>query len=141
LTFDGRALHRRIDVKREDVGRFEKLKAQLDSLYQEISILAKKSPNDAVNAFKIRFVNLTLDEYNKCLGDRYKPFPGFETFSVEDMPSNSDVALIIAQHIECAEKFRADNIKYNYGDLNWYWKLDDKGEQIVTSAPKKITNK
>jgi hypothetical protein len=51
-------------MKRADIDTFEKLKAQLDGLYQEMSVLAKKSPNDAVNAFKIKLVNATLERCN-----------------------------------------------------------------------------
>jgi hypothetical protein len=129
------------EVRRVDVDRFEKLKGQLESLYQEISILTKKSPNDAVNAFKIRFVNAALAEHNTFLGEKYKPFDDFDTFSVEDMPSNSDVALILSQYIECAEKFRADNIEFDYDENNWIWKIEGKGDPVLTSAPKKIANK
>lgn len=128
-------------MKREDVDTFEKIKAQLESLHQELSILARKSPNDAVNAFKIRFVNLTLNQYNTLFGDKYKPFMEFDTFSAEAIPSNSDVTFIISQYIECAEKFRADNIEYDHDELHWIWKVEGRGEPILTSAPKKITNK
>ena len=55
-------------MKRADIDIFEKLMAQLDSLYQEISALAKKSPNGATNAFKLKFVNGTLAKCNGFLG-------------------------------------------------------------------------
>ena len=56
-------------MKRADVDIFEKLTAQLGSLYQEISTLAKKSPNNAINTFKLKFVNGTLSQCNKLLRD------------------------------------------------------------------------
>jgi hypothetical protein len=37
----------------EDVERLEKLIGQLQGIYAEIGALAKKSPNDAVNPFKL----------------------------------------------------------------------------------------
>ena len=44
-------------MKRVDVDNFEKLDGQLQSTYDEISLLSKKKPNDAVNKFKLKFVN------------------------------------------------------------------------------------
>ena len=102
-------------------------------------MLARKSPNDAVNAFKIKFVNATLKECNIFFGERYKPFADFDTFSFEDLPSNSDVTFIVSQYIECAEKFRADNIVQSHGF--WYWQIRADETKIRTSPPKKLTNK
>lgn len=102
-------------------------------------MLAKKSPNDAVNAFKIKFVNATLTQCNKFFGRKYRPFSDFEIFSPDELPSNSDVTFIVSQYIECAEKFRADNIWTDFDE--WYWNVGGGGKKIRTSAPKKIVNK
>jgi len=126
-------------MKRTEIDEFEKLNAQLEGLHQEMSVLAKKSPNDAVNAFKIKLVNTTIDRCNKLLGEKYKPFAEFQTFETDELPSNSDVTFIVSQYIECAEKFRADNIFMEHG--RWYWQLDGGKDEIRTSAPKKLNNK
>ena len=55
-------------LKRTQIDELEKLIGQLDSLHVELTTLAKKSPNDAVNNFKLRFVNTALDNCNKFLG-------------------------------------------------------------------------
>lgn len=123
-------------MKREDVDIFEKLMAQLNGLHQELSLLAKKSPSDAVNKFKLNFINNVLQQCNALLGEKNRPFPDFEVFSIDEIPSTSDVTFIISQYIECAEKYRADNIRNKSGW--WYWKLDDKEEDIRTSPPKKL---
>ncbi len=134
-------------MKREDVDTFEKLKGQLDGLYQEMSVLSKKSPNDAVNKFKIQLINLTLADCNRLLGKTYLPFPSFTEFSSDDLPSNSDVSFILAQYLECAEKFRADhivNVRYH----EWFWLTDDVSVEdddwengILTTPPKKLAIK
>ena len=131
-------------MKRADVDIFEKLTAQLGSLYQEISTLAKKSPNNAINTFIVNFVNGTLSQCNKLLGQRYRPFSEFDVFSSEDIPSNSDVTFILSQYISCAGQLRADNIYQD--DPDWYWYIDDAGtddkeERIQTSLPKKLAHK
>ncbi len=124
-------------MNRTDVDLFEKLVAQLNGFYQELSVSVKKSQTDAVNLFKLNFVNGVLRQCNDLLGERYRPFPDFEVFSSDDLPSNSDVIFIISQYIECAEKFRADNIKYERYK-GWRWDLDDDDEEIPTAPPKKL---
>ena len=128
-------------MKRADVDRFEKLTAQLESLHAELTVMAKRSPNDAVNAFKLKFINLTLEQSNALFGESYRPFADFEKFSSDDMPSNSDVTFIVSQYIECAEKFRADNIRHRGGV--WWWRIDGEEDEVTVraAAPKKITKK
>jgi hypothetical protein len=124
----------------EDVDTFEKLKAQLDSLHQEISLLAKRSPNDAVNTFKLKFINSCLEKCNSLLGAQYLPFEDFRTFKVDEVPTNSDVTFMIAQYIECAEKFRTDNIEPDVIG-NWYWKIKGSKHEIETTPPTRLRNK
>jgi hypothetical protein len=127
-------------MKRKDVDLFEKLVAQLDGFYQDLSVLVKKNQNDAVNAFKLNLINNVLQQCNILLGNKYRPFPDFETFSLDAVPSNSDVTFIISQYIECAEKFRSDHIhNTNVYRNEWYWQLDDDKE-LRTAPPKKIKN-
>lgn len=122
-------------MKREDVFEFEKLVAQAQSIHREISILSKKSPNDAVNTFKLKFINATLEGLNSILKDKHTPFRDFSAFSADDVPSNSDVCFVVDQYLECAENFRADNIEYR--DYKWTWKLDKGQIGPETVEPKK----
>ncbi len=46
---------------------------------QQIGTLAKKSPNDGLNKFKLKFVNTSLGQANVLLGNEYKPFDEFLT--------------------------------------------------------------
>jgi hypothetical protein len=127
-------------MNRLTVYAFEKLEAQLDSLHAELTMLAKKSPNDAVNEFKLKFINSVLEQNNSLFGQATRPFAEFETFSTDTMPSNSDATFILSQYIECAEKFRADNIKPHRG--SWWWKIDREHEPTVrTAPPRKIIRK
>jgi hypothetical protein len=126
-------------MKRADIDTFEKLSAQLDSLHQEMSMLTKKSPNDAVNAFKIKFVNATLIQCNKFLGKKYRPFQDFEIFSMDELPSNSDVTFIVSQYIKCTEEYRSDNIEQSRG--LWYWRTDGSLSEVRTASPKKLSQK
>jgi hypothetical protein len=129
-------------MKQAKLDAFEKLIAQLESLHSELSVLARKAPNDAVNTFKLKSVNTTLDQCNTLFGDKYRPFSDFVMFSAEDVPSNSDVTFIISQYLECAEKFRSDNI-FQHATV-WWWKLDGErhdSPSMRTAPPKKLTKK
>ncbi len=127
-------------MKREAVDLFEKLVVQLDSLHAELTMLAKKSPKDAVNEFKLKFINTVLSQCNSLFGKDNRPFADFETFAADSLPSNSDVTFILSQYIECAEKFRSDNIRIYSGV--WWWRIDrEERPTIRTAPPKKIVKR
>lgn len=122
-----------------DVERLEKLIGQLSGLHTEISPLVRKSPNDGVNGFKLKLINKIIVDANAVLGVDYRPLEEFESFEIEDVPSNSDVAMVVGQYIEAAERFRSDNIKSSYS--SWYYVLDGEISDIRTAPPAKIGKK
>lgn len=124
-------------MNREEVDVFEKVVGQLDGLHNEISIMAKKSSNDAVNPFKMKFINAVLAQCNQILGNKYVPFPDFQQFNSDELPSNSDITFMLAQYLKAAEKFRADNI-YEGDFGKWYWRASEKGVAIQTQPPRKL---
>lgn len=120
----------------ESIHQFEKTEGQLSGLYKEISLLSKKNPNDLINKFKLKFINQTLKESNDLLGDKYKPYATFEIFEEDNLPTTSDVTMILEQYLNCLEKLRCDNIKYEYGE--YYWLIDNKISKIETHRPSKL---
>lgn len=129
----------------EEIDKFEKVQGQLESLLNEIAVLAKKSPNDGVNKFKLNFINNVLGEANGVLGDDYKPLDSFSQFNEDDLPSNSDVTFILSQYLSCFEKLRSDNIeqrKIRYDShtrIGWVWNVEDDNDVVIeTAAPNKI---
>jgi hypothetical protein len=124
-------------MKRKDVDEVEKIIGQLEGLHGEMSTMAKKSPNDGVNTFKLNFVNATLNRCNAILGAQYKPFEDFNSFNSDDVPSNSDVTFMLTQYLNAIEKFRSDNIIQEHG--YWYWKITDGTAPVRTSLPKKLS--
>ena len=123
-----------------EVNKFEKIQSQIEGLYKEIGILSKKSPNDAVNKFKLKFINQLLVEANNILTGNYKPLEGFETFEEDDVPSNSDVTFIFEQYLNCLEKLRGDNVTRT--SINsWHWLVDGETSILKTFVPKKLTKK
>ena len=127
-------------MEKKEIEVFEKLNGQLDGLYDEMSALSKKSPSDAVNEFKLKFVNQLLSEINAFLRNEYKPFAEFNKFEEDDLPTNSDVVLMLSQYLNCMEKLRADNIKFD-DFRTWYWVVNKRTSDIETAPPKKIKEK
>ncbi len=122
----------------EDVEGLERLIVQLSGLHAEISQLAKKSPNDAVNAFKLKLINKIIAAGNAILPEGYRPFEDFEQFDTDDMPSNSDVTMILTQYMEQTERYRSDNVVYDY---DWYYKIDGETSNIKAAMPTKVGQK
>jgi hypothetical protein len=108
-----------------------------------MSILSKKSPNDAVNKFKLKFINQQLNESNTLLAARYRPFDDFAVFSEDEVPQNSDVVFILSQYLQCMEKLRGDYVVARNGV--WYWrvrggendKIDEHGYVLIRSTKPK----
>lgn len=132
-------------MDRNGLDRFEKLAGQVVGLYEEMSLLSKKNPNDAVNKFKLNFINSQLAICNEILSKGYKPFDDFEKFSEDDVPQNSDVVFILSQYLQCLEKLRSDNVVMRNGA--WYWavkgtkndKVDEHGYiYFRTTRPKNL---
>lgn len=124
---------------RSDVEALEKLIGQLQGLHSEISLLAKKSPGDAVNTFKLKLINNVVSAANEVLGPKYLPFGDFESFDADDVPSTSDVALVLAQYMEEAERYRSDNVKYWQG--KWVYIVKGEASDIQSGAPTKVGKK
>jgi hypothetical protein len=126
-------------MKQADIDQFERLQGQLESFHQELVVLVKKSPNDALNKFKLGLINSLLEKSNKLLGNK-KPFGDFDHFDEAAMPSNSDVLLIVSQYLSSFEKLRSDNIRMESGW--WYWNVEDadwESARYRTSPPRKIS--
>jgi len=121
-------------VNKQQVETFLKLQPQLKSAYEEISLLSKKKPTDALNTFKLKFINSILLRANELLENNYKPFPDeFTLFDEADMPNNSDVVFILSHYLTSLEKLRCDNIKYS--DYTWCWLINGKVSNQETDSP------
>lgn len=122
-----------------EVETLEKLIGQLQGLHSEISLLAKKAPSDGLNNFKLSLINRALENANKVLGPRYLPFAGFDGFDADDVPSTSDVTLVLSQYMEEAERYRADNIQKTHS--GWFYVIDGILSEVQTGTPAKVGRK
>jgi len=119
-------------MKANDVDFFEKIKAQLQQLHNEVSALSKTKPDNPMNKFKLNVINEKLAEANTILTGEFKPFNDFAVFNVDELPTNSDVVMILSQYLDCLEAWRCANI--HKVSISWYWKLEDK-QEIPTERP------
>ena len=84
-----------------DVNKFNKIQGQIKALHDEIGVLSKKKSEDGVNLFKLKYINQILTEANEILDEGYIPLAGFTVFDEDNVPTNSDVVMILAQYLEC----------------------------------------
>ena len=117
----------------ENIQELEKLIGQLKALHSEIGQLARKSPNDGINSFKLKLINKTVARSNSLLGAEYSPFDDFEGFDEDDMPSNSDITMIIAQYLEEAERYRSNHVGQEYN--KYYYKINGKLSEVRAAPP------
>ena len=125
-----------------NIDEFKKILNQLEGLHEEISTLSRKSYTDALNNFKLKLVNQVLKRTNELLGKDYKPFDDFTEFIEDDLPTNSDVTLVLSQYINCMESLREENIssKIEYttsgsvAKIYWSWKKT----KLETYPPKNV---
>ncbi len=115
-----------IELTSENVSNFERVKHQILQLHKDFTTLAKK-PNDAVNKFKLNYVNEKLVEANSLLSLAFQPSKNFEKFDEDDMPTTSDVLMILSQYIDSLEAWRSAHV-YDETDgysRTWYWSTSD----------------
>ena len=125
-------------MKYEEVLLFEKVATQLQSFHSEMSVLVKKAPNDAVNKFKLDLINRSIQKANLILKDRV-PFDDFNGLDVDMVPSNSDVAIVLSQYINCLEDIRKDNLRLHIGQ--WYWEIEDCEDNVKSYLPSRYITK
>jgi hypothetical protein len=122
-------------MTKDQVEQFLKLQPKLKITHDEMSVLSKKSPNDAVNKFKLKFLNNMLGSANELLADGYLPFDDFTQFSEDDIPTNSDVVFIFAPYLSALERLRSDNV-HDQGYGSYVWLVDGKPDSsFKTTRP------
>ena len=111
-----------------EIDVFKKLRMQVSNILDKFTELSKKKPDGPVNKFKLKLVNELLTTANKIMPKERRPFPGFETFEEDDLPSNSDVVVILSQYLSCIGRFEGEN-KERYAG-NWYWVIRGKRSDV-----------
>ena len=90
----------------------KKVLDQVRTLKYEFQTLSGKKPNDVVNEFKVKYVNQTLTDANLVLGED-KPYKNFELFNEDELPTNSDVLMILSLYLDRLTKYCTEKTSRN----------------------------
>lgn len=116
-----------------DVDRFMKLQAQMRELLLRMTAISSKTPDLAVNKFKVGMLNEQLRIANGILVDGAKPFESFEIFDDVSLPTNSDMIIVLSQYLACLESWRSDHVVYDEDQGEWCWNA--AGNEIIQTRP------
>lgn len=117
-------------LKESDIAIYEKTKRQLNDSYREIEELSKKKPNEQINTFKLKLVNKILGDANGLLGEKLRPFSDFSVFDEDELPTVSDVKLMLSHYKSSMGNFWAENTSKNPLDFHYYWMVNGKRSDI-----------
>lgn len=117
----------------QEIEDFMKLAAQLEGMLREFAELSKKKPNDGVNTFKLTLVNKLLDTANGILDVTDRPFEDFERFDPDNLPTNSDVLMILSQYRACMKRLFNDHTAQNAA-CTQSWIINGKLSEIKAPA-------
>jgi hypothetical protein len=120
-------------MKAKDVHFFEKIKAQLHQLHNEVSVLSKSKADNPINKFKLGFINEKLGEANTILTGEFKPFKEFTLFNADELPTNSDVVMVLSQYLDCLEAWRSAHV-FHLPGRGYLWHTDD-GQDLRAEPP------
>ena len=120
----------------EQIEVFEKTEAQLEELCKEIRELSKKKTDGVVGKWKLKYVNKLIERLNEIMGQKYRPFEGFERFAFLAVPTYSDVVMMLGQYENCMDKMRYDNV-YENSLGHWWWYINGEKSYIMTRGPKR----
>jgi hypothetical protein len=73
------------------------------------------------------------------LGENYRPFTEFDEFDADDVPTNSDVTMILSKYMEQAERYRSDNVEHD--GRSWRYTISGKASHIEAARPSQIGTK
>ena len=87
---------------------YETIRPKIESIRNTIKDLSNKKPDVTLNSFKVKRVNLLLEQANGLLKD-LKPYEDFSKFDEDDLPTYSDVLMILNLYVKSFEKYWQDN--------------------------------
>jgi len=115
----------------KDIENYFLLSDMLEAQRKEFNPLSRKKSNEQLNPIKIKMVNRILEPLNKLFKNEAS-HKFLDILNEDDMPTNSDVVLVISQYETAINEFRK---KYYFKDeylLNedayptWRWITKEK---------------
>lgn len=100
--------------KEKDIEDYELLKSMLYSQKKEFDLLSKKKSDEQLNPMKIKMANRVLEPLKELF--KHENSHNFlDILNDDELPTNSDVVLIISQYESAIHDFRS---RY-YKNYNW----------------------
>lgn len=106
----------------KEINIYEELKPKIASVRDTIKALSAKKPDELLNIFKIRRINILMEQANALLKD-VKPYKDFDTFKEDELPSNSDVLMILELYLESFHRYWLNNTTHGIWDTEREWKV------------------
>jgi len=123
----------------KDIENYSLLKDMLCAQRQEFNLLSKKKSDGQLNKMKIKMVNRVLEPLNELL--KNEPSHKFlDVLNEDEMPTNSDVVLIISQYEKALLNFKNNfflidkNYTDEFGDGLKRWNVKEDPILEVGSA-------
>ncbi len=89
----------------KNIEDYKLLKDMLHSQKKEFDLLSKKKADEQLNSMKIKMANRVLEPL-KELFEHEESYKFLDTLNEDEMPTNSDVVLIISQYETAIKEFR-----------------------------------
>jgi len=114
----------------KNIEDYSLLKDMLYAQRQEFGLLSKKKSDGQLNKMKIKMVNRVLEPLNELL--KNEPSHKFlDVLNEDDIPTNSDVVLIISQYEKALLNFKNKyflidkNYRDKYGEAQARWNIKE----------------
>jgi len=103
--------------------KFDKIEYRLNSIYVEFDKLSKKKPDSVINTYKLKQINDLFREANNLFDEGNISIEKLSLFDDTELPSYSDVVIVLTQYLEVLDYFRYRHTFLEYG--SHYWILDN----------------
>src|SRR3990172_10605589 len=114
----------------KNIEDYSLLKDMLHAQRQEFDLLSKKKSDGQLNKMKIKIVNRVIEPLNELLKNE-SSHKFLDVLNEDDMPTNSDVVLIISQYEKALLNFKNKyflidkNYRKKYGDAQARWNIKE----------------
>lgn len=103
------------------VDQYELLNPLLTGIYMEMQELSKKKPDSPLNTFKVNAINRILEPIKDML-KRENTQAFLDVLDIDEMPTNSDVVLVLNQYMNAMKIFYEKYYTYNSKD-GYKWRI------------------
>lgn len=111
----------------KEIEIFDRVRPKIISVRDTVKGLSAKKPHDPLNLFKVKRINLLLNEINPVLRDD-KPYEDFSIFAEDDLPSNSDALLMLDLYAEAMKAYKLKNSSCGAWEIERSWNVEEDDE-------------